>query len=335
MYKERKELYEQLEKIRSSKLLVYVTGDRPGLETQIHPEVLDYFVDHLDKIKYSKKITLFLYTKGGSTSAAWSIANLIQQFCEEFEVIVPSKALSAGTLICLGAKTIIMTKQATLGPIDPSVNTPLNPEIPGDISHSKVPVSVEAINGYIDLAKNEFLLNRNKSELSKILISLSEKVHPLVLGEVVRARSQIQMLANKLLLRQINDKKKIEKIIKFLVSESGSHDYTINRREARDTLGLNIEKPNEDLYKIIKQIYDNIKKELCLTEKLDFNLILGVHPQKKFEFRRALIESVDLGSYIYITEGIATRTQSSGANGMIQYQIENQIIFDGWRYENI
>ena len=45
MYKERLENYKKIEGLRKSKLLVYVTGDRPGMETQIHPEILDYFID--------------------------------------------------------------------------------------------------------------------------------------------------------------------------------------------------------------------------------------------------------------------------------------------------
>ena len=78
-------------------------GDRAGLETQIHTEILDFFIEHLDKIGTVPKISLVLYTRGGQTLAGWSIANLMLQFCEEFEVIIPSKCHSAGTLITLGA----------------------------------------------------------------------------------------------------------------------------------------------------------------------------------------------------------------------------------------
>ena len=46
MFQDRRNLYSELESKRNSKLLVYVTGDRPGLETQIHPEVYDFFVNH-------------------------------------------------------------------------------------------------------------------------------------------------------------------------------------------------------------------------------------------------------------------------------------------------
>jgi hypothetical protein len=183
MFKDRITLYQEIEKRRESKLLVYVTGDRPGFETQIHPEILDYFIDHLDRIGKPKKISLLLYTRGGNTLGAWSLVNLIRQFCDDFEVIIPAKAHSAGTLISLGANTIIMTKQATLGPIDPSLNSPLNPQNPLAPQNptARVPVSVESIKGYFQLAQDDLKIN-DEENLKDIMINLSNQVHPLVLG---------------------------------------------------------------------------------------------------------------------------------------------------------
>lgn len=75
-YTDRKKLYRDVEKERKSKVISYITGDRSGMETRIHREVLDLFVDHLDRIGPVPKITLILYTIGGDTSASWSIINL-------------------------------------------------------------------------------------------------------------------------------------------------------------------------------------------------------------------------------------------------------------------
>ncbi len=63
------------------------------------------------------------------------------------------------------------------------------------------------------------------------------------------------MLANRLLANQITEPGKIKNIVNFLCSDSGSHDYTINRREAKNELGLMIEKPDNALYVLIKSIY--------------------------------------------------------------------------------
>lgn len=77
MLKDRLALYAELEKERQSKLLVFITGDKPGMETQISPEMQEHFVTHLDRFNLPRKISVFLYTRGGDTMAAWGILNLI------------------------------------------------------------------------------------------------------------------------------------------------------------------------------------------------------------------------------------------------------------------
>jgi hypothetical protein len=339
MYKDRIENYKKIENLRNSKLLVYITGDRPGFETQIHPEVLDYFINHLDNLKKEKKITLLLYTRGGNTLAAWSLTNLIRQFCDEFEVLIPSKAHSSGTLISLGANTIIMTKQATLGPIDPSLNSPLNPQNPQAPNNpqARLPVSVESIKGYFELAKKDLQIKDTKS-IADILIGLSNQVHPLVLGDVYRSRTQIQMLARKLLLKQIKDKKQIDKIIAFLCSDSGSHDYTIYRREAKEELGLNIEKPNDEFYQIIKETFTDIQNEFELKKAFDTNILLGNNNQADYSCRRALVESIAGGTDVFVSEGTLLKNtqiiqQAPNVPPIQRVVIEDQRKFEGWKHE--
>lgn len=323
---ERKQLYEAIEKERNSKLLVYVTGDKAGWETQIANDATDYISDQLDKIGVVEKISLLLFTNGGSTLAGWNIVNLIRQFCDDFEIIVPSKARSTGTLMCLGANRIIMTKQATLGPIDPSVNTPLNPTVPNAGPQARVPVSVEAIKGFLELAKHELNLKDDRA-LADIFNVLADKVHPLVLGEVYRAIGQIQMLARKLLVNQVKDESKIEKIISFLCSESGSHDYTINRREAKNELGLNIEKPSDSLYDLINRTYMSIREELQLRTSFNPESYLGADSSKEYTIKRTLIESLAGGTDCFVSEGRFAKIELPPQMG-----IQDQRIFEGWKH---
>ena len=70
---------------------------------------------------------------------------MIRLFCDEFEVIVPSKAHSTATLICLGADRVVMTKQATLGPIDPGINDPPNPPSIDSIIRRLVKVGAKVV----------------------------------------------------------------------------------------------------------------------------------------------------------------------------------------------
>lgn len=341
MLKDRIGLYKELETKRNSKLLVYITGDRGAraeLGTQIGSDIHSFFTNHLDKIGDVPKISLYLYTRGGDTLAAWSLINLIRNFCKDFEIIIPFKCHSAGTLIALGANRIVMTKQATLGPIDPSVNGPLNPQIPGGNINQRVPVSVEFVNAYLELAKNELKVSDQQS-LANILISLSNQIHPLSLGQVYRSKSQIQMIAKRLLNFQEIEAAKRDEIIKFLCSESGSHDYTIHRNEAKE-LGLNIEKPNEELYKIIQSIYLDIENELQLLKPVDLKVILAGKQSENYSFRRALIESTLGGCDVFLSQGTLTRQQlqQPGVQPLQvipQTGIQDNRIFEGWKHEEL
>ncbi len=331
-YSTRKALLQQWETKRSCTALLYVTGDRPGLETQIHPEVLDFFAQHLDGIGTVKTVSLFLHTRGGSTLAAWSLVNLIRQFTECLEIVVPAKAHSAGTLMCLGADSIMMTRQATLGPIDPSVNGPLNPEIPGAPPQQRAPVSVEAINGYIAFAKSEAGLSSEDARLG-VLRTLSDRVHPLVLGDVYRSRTQIRMLGRRLIKRHLTDEDRVNKVLDFLCSESGSHDYTIYRQEARDELGLRVERPTDELYAIIRDLHRSYADEMKFGTPLSPEALLSGQPQKEYSHVRAMIESVAGGSHRFVSEGRLSRQQIQVAPGVMQPAVADARSFEGWRHE--
>lgn len=335
MLKDRIDLYKEIENQRKSKLIVYATSDRKGLETQIASDVIPIFTEHLDNIGDTEKISLFLYTRGGETLAAWSLVNLIRNFCKEFEVIIPFNCHSAGTLICLGANKIIMTKQATLGPIDPSVNGPLNPMIPGiNNPNARVPVSVEFVNAYFEMAKKELGIN-DQNGLANILINLSNQIHPLTLGQVNKSKSQIQMLAKKLLSNQGLGEDKENEIIKFLCSESGSHDYTIHRKEAKESLGLQIEKPSVEFYKVIKTVYDDIQNEMELLSPYDPKILVANKQSYSYCFRRALIESINYGCDAFISEGTLVKQSIQVPQPIPTTQtiIQDNRTFEGWKHE--
>jgi hypothetical protein len=330
VYAARKIVYSSLEQKYECRVISYVSGDRPGLETQMHPEVRDLFVQHLDAIGPTKRIGLVLYTCGGVTLAAWGIANLLHRFCDELLVIIPSKALSAGTLLSLAANRIIMTKQATLGPIDPSVNSALNPTVPNN-PQLRVPVNVEEINGYIQFA--ESVAGQSPNALIAALNKLTDHVHPLVLGGAFRSRAQIRMLARKLLTRQELAKESMDRILDFLCSESGSHDYTIDRREARDELGLNIENPDDESYSWIKALMNDISSELML--RVPFSAKVEMAGQNPYNYirKRGLVESIVGGCHCFISEGILTLQQVQNASNLPMEMLNDEKTFEGWRHE--
>lgn len=327
-FEERKPLYEQIERERNTKIISYITSDRPGAESRIASDCIDIIVGALDEIGPTQRITLMLHTTGGDTAVAWRLVNLFKIFCDEFEVLIPDKAMSAGTLISLGAQNIVMTKQATLGPIDPSVIHHLGPSSQEGNPMVRVPVSVEAVRGFIDAATKDLGIKDDKV-LGDILIKLSDKVHPLVLGEIFRSRSQIRFLAEKLLKEHVQDADKVQDLVDFLCSDSGSHDYTINRREA-ESLGLHIEKPSDAFYQTLKKLHQSYSNQMKLTEPHNPLALATSNQSVPYEMVRALVESTGYGSYGFVTEGDIVQVVQETPSGK-QERVQDRQTFEGWR----
>ena len=292
---ERLELIKKLESARKSKVIVYITGDRRGLETRIATDVFPFILEHLEGIGAAAHIDLFIYTPGGVAIAATGLIALLREFCTTLSVIIPFKAHSAGTLIALGADSIIMSKVAQLSPVDPSINSPYNPQAPGPQQPGNIgllPVNVEEVIGYLSLAREEAKI-KDDNAMASVFKDLSSKVHPLALGNVYRARAQMRMLATQLLTRHMgkSKQKQVATIVDKLTRELYSHDYIIGRKEAKEILELNIEDIDADTEKTIWQLYKEYEELMQLTTPLNPALLLTVNDQQRYTFIRAVVES--------------------------------------------
>jgi hypothetical protein len=319
----RKPLYEQIEQDRGTRVLAFVTGERGGLETGIAGDAVAPFVALLDDMGPVPKLSLILDTNGGHTSAAWRLINLLRSFCEDLEVIIPTKAMSAGTLMALGANKIIMTKQAALGPIDPSLsNDPLGPKVLNASNQPvSIPVSAEAIRGYLDEVKKSV---KDSAGMATVWNQLSTQIHPLVLGQVFRLGGQIRALAGDLIKVQVANPKAQKQIIQHLCSDSGSHDYTINRRRAVE-MGLNVAKPTSAEYSVLRDITKSYNSELKTFEPYSPQGLLAGQQSQAYTLVRGLIESTD-SSYGYVSDGIVADTGQPPPGNIV-----DQRTFEGWR----
>lgn len=81
------------------------------------------FMNSIKGMDCKKGLDLVLHTPGGFPTAAEAIVKYLRvKFNNDIRVVVPQLAMSAGTMIACSAKSIIMGKQSSLGPIDPQFN---------------------------------------------------------------------------------------------------------------------------------------------------------------------------------------------------------------------
>ena len=117
----------------------------PALNVNIMPEDLNGLMSVVYGMDWSKGLTLILHTPGGDPNAAATIVAYLRSKFTQIEVIVPTFAMSAGTMISLAADRIIMGRQSQLGPIDPQMLI------------GQRPVSARAIVDQFATAKGEIL----------------------------------------------------------------------------------------------------------------------------------------------------------------------------------
>jgi hypothetical protein len=194
--------------------------------------------DQLIAIGKTPKLDLFLNTGGGDTEVPWRIVSLVREFCDEFAVLVPHRAASAGTLIAMGADEIVMTPLGVLGPIDPSRTHPLLPRREG--AEEAEPISVQdmrhAMQFIREAAGSDREIPYTPEALAQIFAALFDKIHPLAIGAIEQSYALSKLIGTQCLSTHMDpdtEGAKIKEIVDRLCDEYKSHQYQINRAEAR------------------------------------------------------------------------------------------------------
>ncbi len=344
---ERIQTMRRLEQARGSRVICFLTSDRQNAEAQIQKDVLTLFAEHLRRMGPQNKIDVLLYTSGGDTLAAFSVARLIREYSPEFNVLVPLRCHSAGTLLALGAHQIGMTKGATLSPIDPSIVGPLNPFVdmaPGQ--RQFLPLSVETVAGFKGLVSEDWGI-KGEEALGAAFRVLAEKVHPLALGDVFRARQQIEHLARKQLAQHREDEENVLKIVRTLTRGLGSHDYYIGLSEARALFGSQVIELTGDIDSATWELYEDFALEMEL--RIPFDALIAVRSAQRagqvgnatVMQRLAIVETSEGGDVAEREMVLREVQQQQFPPGMMipgmpqaGPRIEAEVVRAGWRRYN-
>lgn len=323
----RVELIEKIEDKRSSSVICYITGDRPGpFSAKIADDAIRIFSHHLDVLKKVRQLDLFLYSRGGNMITPLRLVRLLREHCEKFSVLIPYRAHSAATLIALGADEIIMGRFSELSPVDPATVHPFNPADPND-PKKKLPISVEDVTSYFLLAKERGKIH--DEQMVNVFNELANKIHPLALGNIYRGYRMARLLAEKMLLLHMNeekDKHKVEEIIKKLTETLCIHGYQITREEAEKEIGLEVSIPDPELEKLMWSLYEGYEQDMQLREPFNPLVLLEGKKSTEFTYHSAYIESKDICD-AFVTEGRIDRVEPKPG----QVSASVNVKFSGWK----
>ena len=266
---ERLALIQKVQSLCSNRLCVaYLTSTRAGHEIAMADDVIRLLYDHLHAGREQAKagVDLFIHSNGGQGTVPWRLVSLIREYTDKFAVLVPHRAFSAATLVAMGTDEILMHRMGVLGPIDPSVANLFNPPHPHNPGQP-LAISVEDVTAYFKLIQEEIGIH-HEDELIQAVTALTEKIHPLALGNVQRSHQQARMMARKLLKQHMSQKEEheIDQIIDTLKSNLFYHGHPINRKEAKADLGLKVKNARDDLAAVMWDLYVEYETALKMTE---------------------------------------------------------------------
>jgi len=339
---ERNTLIKKIEQLRNSKVITYVTSDRQGpLNARVAMDIIPIISKQLREIGKVDNIDLVLYSTGGDTMVPWRLVSMVREYCDKFSVIVPYKAHSAATMISLGADEIIMSDLSEISPIDPSTANAFNPQDPKN-PQGKIPISVEDVLAYFDLAKSKFGI-KSDEDLTKIFnkfIESDPQIHPLALGNVNRTHNLIRRLAERLLKSHNSPMKEeeVKKIVEYFTEKLYSHQYYIGRKEAKEDLGLKtVVNADEGLAKVMTELYEEYSKDMNLGKAWNPDGEIEGHHEVNKDYKLAYIENADISNYFGLTIGFkrgsvnVTQQTPQGPIQVPQEQTMWKVTNQGWK----
>ena len=200
--------------------------------------------------KRRDKVLLVLVTLGGDIDAGYRIAQYLREtYEEEVTVLVPGMCKSAGTLICVGARELVIGESGELGPLDIQVREK------GELFRFNSGLAIPQALDYLDVAIRDTLretivhfsagrgLGTERAAEIAIRTAIGafepiyRQINPERLGEVARLLAVAEDYANRL---QGNLK---QGSLGILLSGYSSHSYVIDRSEA-ERLFESVRKPN-------------------------------------------------------------------------------------------
>lgn len=232
----------------------------------------------------SDGIFLVLETPGGDQMYAYRTMKYLDNLYKgkPVYVIVPDMAMSAGTLMALGADKIFMFPDSCIGPLDPQKPHPEDDTMISTLdirdAVSTIAAQTAAITGiilqnHLEMGMPKTLaVNLATDSAVKLFQPITSKIDPYHLNESVRVSELNSIYGARLLMMRMTkgDSSMAVNISSGLTNNYTFHGYAITLDEALSK-GLIV----EDLsylseWKQIKKSYQKIQKPGIMIETMDF-----------------------------------------------------------------
>jgi hypothetical protein len=227
------ELIARIEQLTQRNLVSYTSFFQhpAGIIDDHDPRMIKTLLKSIDLSRYPGTLDLMMNSPGGSPTSAEKIVLTCRAYADSFRVIVPQSAMSAATMVAMGADTILMTATSELGPIDPQMLQSL-PNGQQILRPAK-----SFIDAYLDLV-NETQAAIKRGEPTHAYIELLKRIDPPWVQVCLKARDLARKIGIDFLSQWMlhdRDADHIKEVVdRFLAEgEEGSHGRAIRLGKAK------------------------------------------------------------------------------------------------------
>jgi hypothetical protein len=202
-------------------------------------ESMPVVYDAVRRLDRETHLHLLLGTAGGSVTAARRLAVLLREHVGRLTVLLPARAWSAGTLVCLAADELVPGPLSELGPIDAQVGG-----ADGFAADLPAHIGAEDVRGFPEMAREWFGVQREEDAL-QVLALVAQRIFPTSLTAFHRADRLVRRVADELMSMRVDPPTEARRaeIVDALIRGRGAHDDAILRTDAR-ALGLPVRMPD-------------------------------------------------------------------------------------------
>ena len=238
--------------------------------TSINDNDKNGFMTTIHELDRTKGLDLILHTPGGDAAATESLVYYLRQMFEDIRTIIPQLAMSAGTMIAMSCRTIVMGKQSSLGPIDP--------QIMGIPAHAAIKEFEEA---FIEIKKDPTQIPIWQARVARFPIAFIKECRQAIdwSDEIVKDWLITGMFKD---LTPEEAEEKVDKILEEFGDHSltKSHSRHISALKGKET-GLKIEMLEDDqkLQEAVLSLHHSVMLTLTATPAIK---IIENHKGKAF-----------------------------------------------------
>jgi hypothetical protein len=263
----RKAKIAKLQEKLGSKVICFLTSDRPNVTAHIARDCSKIVQNHLGATEHHAKLSLFIVSHGGDLDVPWELVTLLRSHCKKLQAVVPYVCHSAATMIALGCDELVVGPRGQLSPTDPTLQVKTGPD-------EKAPVmqfGVEDINAFLSFVREELGSGYSRHG-HEALNRLIDRVQPELLGNINRTYFRIRLLIEKLL--SLTGRRytpgAMKRVIDQLTVAYYSHQHFISREEMISDLKLPVVRAEQlGLDPLIWELYEEYQSEFQSRSPFD------------------------------------------------------------------